>query len=401
MKKIGLILVQFIFVLVFFLCGQKVCSQGNENSIQVSLLTYSPGESLYSIFGHSAIRVKNTIANTDDVYNFGTFDFNSSKFYFGFVRGKLRYTLSKIPFELAFQQIQIENRSLIETPLNLSPSEKSKLTQLLRVNYLPENREYLYDFLYNNCSTKIIDLILEAASDSLEYNQRAAPNRTYRKLLNSYSKERPWVDIGIDLIMGIPADRRAKGLKISFLPDYLHLLLKNIRIKQEFGFEKSLAQSDIIHVNYPQQAQRIVIQPGIILYLLALILLVSAVLGTYIPGFFRIFEKTILIVFGSLGVIIILLWTATDHYIFNYNTDLLWANPLLLIIAFTKDSLRLLKIKVKLTYLLSFLVLAGILTTMVVEQNFNLTAFALMILIILLHKIKTFRASDIDPYYKG
>ncbi len=401
MKKPGVILVYTIQLLAFINCSIQAHSQSNDNTIQISLLTYSPGKELYSVFGHSAIRVRNTVTNTDDVYNYGTFDFNNSSFYFGFVRGKLKYTLSKVPFELVLQHVPFENRSLIETPLNLSPVEKSKMAQLLRVNYLPENREYLYDFLYNNCSSKIMDVIIESTSDSLEYNQRATPKKSFRKLINSYSTERPWIDIGIDFLMGTPADRRAKGLKISFLPDYLHLLLKNIRIRQEFGFERSLAQSDIIHTNIQTKSNKVMIQPGIILWSLALILIISTAFGTYIPGFFRIFEKSILILFGSLGIIVIILWAATDHYIFNFNTDLLWANPLLLVIAFMKDSINQLKIKVKLTYLATLMVILGIFTTMIVEQNFNLTALATMIAISLIHKIKVFRATDSDPFYNA
>ncbi len=399
MKKIGAIL-RYSALLVFFISGgQSAYSQSHDNNFQVSLLTYAPGDQLYSIFGHSAIRVKNSITNTDDVYNYGTFDFDDPSFYFGFVRGKLRYRLSKVPFDLVLQQVQLENRSLVETPLNLSFSEKTELDQLLRVNYLPENRVYLYDFLYNNCSTKIIDILKEGISDSLEYNQLAIPKKSFRKLLDHYSRQRPWTDIGIDFLMGIPADRRAKSAMISFLPDYLHLFIKNIRIKQEFGFEKSLAHSDIIHFNHQEQAIKPVIQPGPILWPIALILLISIVFGTYISGFFRIFEKSILIIFGSLGVIMIVLWIATDHYIFNFNTDILWANPLLLFLAFKKNFISRMKLTVILTYMTTAFALSGFITTMVVERNLNLTALAAMITISLIHKIYIFRKTNNDPFY--
>jgi len=401
MKKPSAIFIYSILLLVFINSSTRVFSQSNDNTIQIGLLTYSPGEELYSVFGHSAIRVRNTITNTDDVYNYGTFDFDNPKFYFGFFSGKLMYTLSKVPFALVLQQTQLENRSLIETPLNLSPAEKSKMVQLLRVNYLPENREYLYDFLYDNCSSKIMDVIIQSTTDSLEYNQRVIPKKSYRRLINSYSKERPWIDIGIDFLMGTPADHRAKGTKISFLPDYLHLLLKNIRLKQEFGFEKSLAQSDIVHTYVQTKNTKVLIQPGVILWSLVLILIISAAFGTYIPGFFRILEKSILILFGCFGLLVIILWAATDHYIFNYNTDLLWANPLLLFIVFLKDSLKQLKIKVKLTYLTTILVLIGILTTMIIERNLNLSALAAIVAISLIHKIHVLRTTDNDPYYNA
>ena len=179
------------------------------------------------------------------------------------------------------------------------------------------------------------------------------------------------------------------------------MLLKNIRLKQEFGFEKSLAQSDIVHTHIQTKSSKVLIQPGVILWSLVLILIISSAFGTYIPGFFRILEKSILILFGSLGLIVIILWAATDHYIFNYNTDLLWANPLLLFIVFLKDSLKQLKIKVKLTYLTTVMVFFGILTTMIIERNFNLSALAAMVVICLIHKIQIFRTTDSDPYYNA
>jgi len=396
MKRTTVLRILFTVFIVLFNCRQVVYSQ--ENTIQISLLTYSPGNKLYSVFGHSAIRVKNNIKNTDEVYNYGTFDFNEPSFYFGFVRGKLIYKLSRLPFDIVLQQVKIENRSLIETPLNLSPYERSKIVRLLEVNYMPENREYLYDFFYNNCSSKIIDLISESVSDTLEFNQLIVPKKSYRKLLNDYLKERPWTDAGADLLMGFPADKRVRGTTISFLPDYLHLLLKNIRIKEEFGFQKSLAQSDIVHFNFHDQSSKPAIQPAIILWSLVLVLLISQVFGTYIPGFFRILEKSILVIFGFLGLIILLLWLLTDHYIFNFNTDLLWANPLLLVLAFMKDSVNQIKFRVILTYLVTLFVIAGIFTTIIVERNFNLTAVSVMTVIILVNRIYVYRKTDNDPF---
>ncbi|MGD2035867.1 MAG: DUF4105 domain-containing protein [Bacteroidales bacterium] len=399
MKKAGAILLCALFALFFNPFWEYAQCRDNTSGIQISLLTYSPGTKLYSVFGHSALRVKIAHAGTDDVYNYGTFDFDDPSFYFRFVRGKLQYSLSKVPFEAVQQQVQLENRSLIETPLNLSDQEKHTIVQLLRMNYLPENRKYLYDFFYNNCSSKIIDLIDESVPDSLEYNSLAIPKKSFRKLMNNYLKNRPWTNMGIDFLMGIPADHRAKGTDIAFLPDYLHLLIKNIRIAEKFGFKKVLAQSDIVRINNHPETEKPKIQPEFILWPLALILLISSVLGTYIPGVFRFLEKTLLVTFGILGSVIMILWLATDHYIFNFNTDLLWANPLLLPVVFLKDSMNQIKIKVYLTYLAALFVLPGIITTMVPEHNFSLTAFATMIAIILINKIHVFRQTDNDPFY--
>ncbi|MBA7519554.1 hypothetical protein ES705_11633 [subsurface metagenome] len=403
MKKIGVISSLLFLQSLLLHCNTTIYGQTGYRNIQVSLLTTSPGDKLHSVFGHSAVRVKNSYDNTDFVYNYGTFDFDDPSFYFGFIRGKLMYRLSKAPFDLVLQQAKLDNRSLIETTLNLSPVEKYEMTQFLEVNYLPRNRDYLYDFLYNNCSTKLLELLSVSVSDSLVYNQLAIPGMSFRKLINIYLKDKPWTDMGVDFLMGLPADRRAKGKDVSFLPDYLHLLIKNIHIKQEFGFEKSLALPDNVYFQYYPSDVKPLIHPGIILWPLTLCLLISLIFDTYIQGFFRIFRKFVLISAGSLGVLILSLWLLTDHYIFNFNTNLLWANPLLLLIVFLKESpgqMNSKKFFMLLVYGTTLLVMLGILTTMLVVRNFNLTALASMIAISLVNRIYIFRKIYKDPFYK-
>src|SRR5690606_5550069 len=116
------------------------------------------GDDLYATFGHSAVRVTDSSAGIDYVFNYGTFDFDTPHFYWKFVRGKLMYSLSAMDFPTFMQAYREEGRSVTEQVLNLSCPEKEMIWQFLQQNYLPENRDYKYDFLYDNCSTRIRDI---------------------------------------------------------------------------------------------------------------------------------------------------------------------------------------------------------------------------------------------------
>ena len=66
----------------------------------------TPGQELYSTFGHSALRITDTVTNQDIVYNYGTFYFGDPDFYTKFVRGKLMYYLSTDNFQSFVEENQ-------------------------------------------------------------------------------------------------------------------------------------------------------------------------------------------------------------------------------------------------------------------------------------------------------
>lgn len=380
----------------------EVRARPDYGATNISLLTYSPGDELYSSFGHSSLRVKNLGDDTDWVFNYGTFDFDDPKFYLGFMRGNLYYRLSRLPYSYVIDELNTTNRSLIETPLQLSINEKTRLIQFLELNYLPENREYLYDFLYNNCATKLIELIDFATRNRTVYNPMIIPDLTFRQLLDPYFESRPWLDIGVDLILGLPVDRKVMGNEASFLPDNLHLIVKNARIAGTDGKSLNLAGTDILALQQTRNAQKNIIQPSWILWPLALICLISAIFDSYFSPFLRYLYKTVLFCSAILGIIIVLLWLLTSHYILNYNTDLLWANPLLLLLLFFRKNLKsVAKVKLHgiLLVILASMAILGAFLSLTVEKNPNLAAIACIILIGLLDRLQTNRKALPSPIF--
>ncbi|PZR20098.1 MAG: hypothetical protein DI539_11760, partial [Flavobacterium psychrophilum] len=76
----------------------------------ITLLTCGPGKELYSVFGHTAIRVYDPATRFDVVYNFGTFDFDTPNFYPKFVKGDLQYFASASSYEDFVYTYQYYNR---------------------------------------------------------------------------------------------------------------------------------------------------------------------------------------------------------------------------------------------------------------------------------------------------
>src|SRR5574337_431851 len=153
------------------LLPMQLIAQTDSCHIRVSLLTASPGEELYSTFGHSALRITDTVSNTDIVYNYGTFNFDEPNFYMKFVRGKLPFYLSVERFEDFLFEYQQDNRGITEQVLNLNCYEKERIYALLNENMMGPNRMYKYDFTFDNCTTRLRDLIERATDSTVHFGQ--------------------------------------------------------------------------------------------------------------------------------------------------------------------------------------------------------------------------------------
>ncbi len=146
----------YCFIIFFPL---KIFAQNDSCHLRISILTCSPGEELYSTFGHSAIRITDSVSHHDIVYNYGTFNFDEPGFYTKFIRGKLSFYLSTDDFESFMNEYLEEKRDITEQVLNLTCAEKYNIVMLLQANMMAANRTYKYDFTFDNCTTRLRDLI--------------------------------------------------------------------------------------------------------------------------------------------------------------------------------------------------------------------------------------------------
>lgn len=329
--KIPIVLLA-LFIHQELLFGQKGIPLYLSEHSKVSLLTSSPGEDLYAQFGHSALRIADTLSGQDLVFNYGLFDFNTPGFYLKFVRGKLPYQLGIQRFDGFLQSYLEENRQLRELEINLSEKERLELIDFLSVNYLPENRSYAYDFFFDNCATRIRDIV-ENKFRATYPDTGLVKKATFRHFLAEYVGQNSWINIGFYLILGIPSDALATFRDEMFLPDYLEKHLENA----VFG-DKSLSSSGIriLLTNQPKAAKESWLGPLPAAWMLFFIGFIITFFSS--ASLAAIFDKIYFFSLFLMGALFVFMWTATDHTVTHQNMNLLWANPLYIIILLTKYS---------------------------------------------------------------
>jgi signal-transduction protein with cAMP-binding, CBS, and nucleotidyltransferase domain len=159
----------YLLLFIFSLTGLKA-----QDSLDISILTCGRGTAeVYQAYGHTGIRVKDHSANTDIVYNYGMFNFNEDNFLMKFIQGKLLYFVATEDFDSFMYDYQYFGRSVREQMLNLTPAQKNQLVAALENNALEENRYYLYDFIYNNCSTQPRELIKNSIGQDFKFKTLA------------------------------------------------------------------------------------------------------------------------------------------------------------------------------------------------------------------------------------
>lgn len=320
---------------MFLLWTTTATAQTFSDSVQISLLTASPGADLYAAFGHSAIRVHDPATNKDWVFNYGTFDFDTPNFYMKFVRGQLNYTLSRGSLKGLQSGYQRSGQRLTEEVFLLTSEQRRQVLDFLLDNYRPENREYLYDFFFDNCATRIRDILEVVLGDALVYDPSGYEPLTFRQLLDLYLSDRPWMDFGMDVLVGLPADRIADIRGQMYLPDFLSLHLGQATVLQEQVPQPlTTPAAELVPLRVmPDQGLPIYVQPlAIGWFFFTLMLLMTLFAGERLQA---VMDQFLYLLFGLAGCLLVFMWWGTDHPTTKENMNLLWVNPLLLVLFFS------------------------------------------------------------------
>ncbi|WP_200975328.1 DUF4105 domain-containing protein [Echinicola sp. 20G] len=319
MKKIALF---FLFILLNL-------SHLNAQQYQISLLTCDPGEELYSVFGHNAVRVIDLQTGRDLVFNYGTFDFDTPNFYLKFARGKLDYMLSISTYQQFIDHYTYLERGVREQVLGLNPQQAAKVVAFLQTNYQPDNRYYRYDFFYDNCATRIRDMIETILGDQLEWKQtEVTEEKTFRDLIDEYVYPLPWGDLGIDLALGSVIDVDATEREKQFLPDYMEVAFAQAEIVGD-GPTRPLVKSQSTVLDLPPvKIESSIFNPYFLFWLIAIFFIVITFIGFKKKRLFVGFDQALFIILSLLGIMVVLLWFFTEHSTTKYNWNLLWAFPL-------------------------------------------------------------------------
>lgn len=299
---------------------------------KISVLTAGSGSELYSSFGHSAIRIEDPALGIDTVYNYGTFDFTTPNFYSKFVRGKLNYTLARQRFAYFLLGYEAEQRWVKEQVLDLSLNERKALFEFLETNYLPENRDYTYDFFYDNCATKIWDVLKEVYGDQLVFDEDYLPALyTHRQLIHQNVPTNTWSGFGIDLALGSVIDDIATPKEHMFLPEYI---MKQLEMVQLGTKPLVLKSQEIVDFEPVNKRSSFFLSPAFLVSLFLVMVLVLTYLDFKSNTRRQWLDFILLFVTGAAGSFIIFLWFFTDHSATAGNFNVLWAFPLNLIVAF-------------------------------------------------------------------
>lgn len=306
-----------------------VAVKDDTSHLRISILTCGVGDELYSSFGHTGVRIIDSLRHTDDVYNYGTFDFGDPHFYKKFTLGKLPYYLDKGSFNDFMYTYVEEKRNVQEQVLNLSAAHKLQVLAYLENNMKPENRAYKYDFMLDNCSTRVRDILPRVLGDEFYFGDIMTGKKiTYRNIINQYLIDKHWERFGINLLLGSPIDSTMTEDGIMFLPDFLHKGLEHAKYKQEH-----IVLSDKVILEHKHEYQSRLNGP-----LWTMIgLLILTVLSFLIPAFhyLKSFMRFILLfVTGLLGLFMLFMWLGTDNQGCSGNYNILWALPLNAVVAF-------------------------------------------------------------------
>ena len=310
------------FSFLFFLYPFILFSNGNDNEL-FSIITIGPYQNeLYSAFGHSGVRYQNFEQGLDIFYNYGIFDFNQPNFYSNYVKGKLTYMVGKNQYSFYERYYSTQKRYIKEQFLNLSSEEKFFLLDYLENNVKKENMFYPYNYIFNNCSTKIRDVLELAVGEKLKFND-APVNLSYRVLIDRYLDNYGWADIGIDICLGTKIDDKSSNYNAMFLPEYLFSSLENATV----GDKKLVFETRINNLDRDQIISRGIISPKIVFSIFLIISLYFSFKQIKYNNKFIYFDSLLFFLSGMVGILILFLWFFTDHISTN-NLNILWAFPL-------------------------------------------------------------------------
>lgn len=210
-------------ILMMMLWMAPACAQATQqdDSVRISLLTCAPGEELYALFGHTAIRYEEPRRGIDVVFNYGLFSFRTPNFALRFALGETDYMLGAEDYDSFMAEYMMTNRSVWQQTLNLTPQEKARLIGMLEENYRPENRMYRYNFFYDNCATRPRDKIKESIDGKVVFPKLTEKQVSFRDMVRLHTEGHAWARFGFNLCLGARADLPITDEQMMFTPHFL------------------------------------------------------------------------------------------------------------------------------------------------------------------------------------
>lgn len=303
--------------------------------VRVSVLTCSPGDEAYALYGHTALRYRDTVNDIDVVFNYGCFDFSTPNFGWRFVLGETDYMVGCTAFGNFLPEYEFRGSAVVEQVIDLSEDETRGLLKELLWNIKPENRTYRYRYLDNNCTTRVRDRLLEALAPgcNVVYKDSVAVDKSYRDALNLPSMEHPWYTFGINLLLGAGVDEPLTRETAQFLPlDFMNALNEMTIVAADGTKRKMVAETNVLLAENKEPAERNNFTPfnASLLLLLAtfVVMLCELRKGKTYWGL----DVVLMFTQGLAGALLLFMALFSEHPAVDVNWLIVLLNPLALIL---------------------------------------------------------------------
>ena len=302
--------------------------------LRISLATIGAGDDqVASLGGHAAIAVVDTRLQQGRLYNFGVVEF-SPDLILNFVLGKLDFHADEAAIRPTYEAYQALDREVRVQELDLTPEQALGLANALTVGVRPENRTYRYHHFDDNCATRPRDLIDRALGGALSRAANGRARMSLRDHSRRYTRVFPVISVWLDYMQNDTIDRPITVRDEAFLPDELEAQLDALTV----GGRPVVKQKSTLYksVNNPPPPVTVPRWNG-------WLALFSAVAGAAVlalsrsarPAARKVLAALVALVgvgWGTSGLLLFVLALFTGQRIAHGNENLLFINPLTLVL---------------------------------------------------------------------
>ena len=320
--------------------GSRLSMLQQMDSVEIGLLTCSPGNEIWSLYGHTAIRFRDPHNNQDLAINYGMFSFHKRFFVLRFVFGLTDYEMGIVPFPMFLVDYASQGRGVVEQRLNLTREEKMAIAQAIYQNYEPANRVYRYNYFYDNCTTRARNILVNHLNGKVQYSVNPSVTSSYRKMTHQWNEYHRWARFGNDLLLGVKADAPTDYIAQQFLPDSLREDFAHAIVIDYNGRKHALVDStfEVIKINTDNiKSQSSVwdkITPTMVMVALFVLVLLVTIWEKYRRRVYWIVDLVLLTLDGLAGVVLFAM-VFSQHPTVSLNLQILILNPLSIIFVYS------------------------------------------------------------------
>ncbi len=322
----------FLLLLLFLTDGTGTAQQiALGPAAKISLLTVAPSDDdVYTLYGHTALRVQDPGRQLDLVFNYGLFSFSQPHFIYRFAKGDANYQLGACTFTDFIPEYAIRGSEVIEQVLNLDSLEIAAIWNALLVNMQPQNRTYRYNFFFDNCATRPLMLIEKGVDGAIDYRPPYKP-QSFRELINHSTRNHPWQTFGCDIALGIPTDRTATTKEMMFLPFYLKEAFTQAVVIAPDGKERKLVgETHLLLESFDEKKDNpsTICTPLVCSWAFFLLLSVVTLFEWFQKKHLRGVDIALFSIAGIAGCVLFFLCFISTHAGTWPNISILWLHPL-------------------------------------------------------------------------